>query len=120
MTTTIEIFKYEKNTEFFSAGETVFNIGDEGHCMYVVQEGEVEVVANGRLIDTHGPGGVFGEMAIIDHSPRTATVIAKTDCKLVPLDEDKFMNHVHRTPFFALTMLRMLSERLRNQMQSAT
>lgn len=78
----------------------------------------MEVIANGKVIDSHGPGGMFGEMAIIDHSPRSATVVAKTDCRLVPLDEDRFMAHVHRTPFFALTVMRMLSERLRQQMMA--
>lgn len=116
MKTTIEIFKFEKNTEYYTAGETVFNTGDDGHCMYVIQEGEVEVIANGKVIDSLGPGALFGEMAIIDHSPRSATVVAKTDCKLVPLDEDKFMAHVHRTPFFALTVMRLMTERLRQRM----
>jgi CRP-like cAMP-binding protein len=116
MKTTIDIFKFEKNVEYFSAGETVFNAGDEGNCMYVVQEGEVDVLANGKVIDSLGPGGMFGEMALIDHSPRSATVMAKTDCKLVPLDEDKFMAHVHRTPFFALTVMRLMTARLRNRM----
>lgn len=116
MTTTIEIFKHEKNTEYYSAGETVFHAGDEGHVMYVVQEGQVEVLHNGQVIDMLGPGQTFGEMAIVDQSPRTATVMAKTDCRLVPLDEDKFMYHVHRTPFFALTVLRIVTERLRRRM----
>jgi CRP/FNR family transcriptional regulator, cyclic AMP receptor protein len=119
MTTTISIFKHEKNTEFYSAGETVFNAGDEGHHMYVVQEGEVEVNANGKIIDTLGPGSTFGEMAIIDQSPRTATVVAKTDCRLVALDEEKFLYHVHRTPFFALTVLRVVTERLRRRMMDS-
>jgi CRP/FNR family transcriptional regulator, cyclic AMP receptor protein len=119
MTTTIEIFKYEKNTEFYTAGETIFTAGDDGHHMYVVQEGEVEVIANGKVIDVHGPGGLFGEMAIIDNSPRSATVVAKTDSKLVPIDQDKFMYHVHRTPFFALTVMRVMTERLRQRTLNA-
>jgi CRP-like cAMP-binding protein len=118
MTTTIEIFKYEKNVEYYTAGDTIFNAGDDGHVMYVVQDGEVEVVANDRIIDRHGPGGVFGEMALIDHSPRSATVRAATDCRVVPIDENRFMQHVHRTPFFAVQMLRIMNERLRRNMAS--
>ena len=84
--------------------------------MYVVQEGEVEVVVDGKTIDTLGPGSIFGEMALIDHSPRSATVVAKSDCRVVPLDETRFMQHVHRTPFFALQVMRIMTERLRRRM----
>lgn len=119
MTTTIEIFKYEKNVAEYAAGEVVFNIGDAGDLMYVVQSGEVEVSINGRVLDTLGPGGVFGEMALIDHAPRTATVTARTDCRLVPIDETRFLNHVHRTPFFALQVMRIMNDRLRRRMNDA-
>lgn len=117
MSTTIDIFKYEKNVEYYAAGDTIFEAGDEGHHMYVVQDGEVEVLVNDRVIDSLGPGGVFGEMAIIDHSPRTATVRARTDCKVVPIDDTRFMNHVHRTPFFAIQVMRIMNERLRRRME---
>ncbi len=116
MSTTIEIFKYEKNVEYYAAGDVIFHAGDTGQYMYVVQEGEVEVTANGRVIDTLGPGHIFGEMALIDHSPRTATVTARTECRLVPMDETRFLNHVHRTPFFALQVMRIMNERLRRRM----
>ncbi|CUS05556.1 putative transcriptional regulator, Crp/Fnr family [Candidatus Promineifilum breve] len=119
MTATIEIFKYEKNVAEFAAGAAVFSLGDAGDLMYVIQSGEVEVSVNGRVIDTLGPGGVFGEMALIDHAPRTATVTAKTDCRLVPIDEPRFLNHVHRTPFFALQVMRIMNERLRRRMSDA-
>ncbi len=116
MSTTIEIFKYEKNVDYYAAGDLIFDAGDEGHYMYVIQDGEVEVVADGVVIDAVGPGGIFGEMALIDRSPRSAAVRAKTDCRVVPIDETKFMNHVHRTPFFALQVMRIMNERLRRRM----
>lgn len=115
MPVTIDIFKYEKNVEYFSAGETIFKAGDEGHCMYVVQEGTVQVKVGDRVIEELGPGEVFGEMALVDSSPRSADVVAKTDARVVPIDEDKFMSHVHRTPFFALQVMRMLADRLRKR-----
>lgn len=120
MGNTIDIFKYEKNVEYYSAGEVIFEAGDEGHYMYVVQDGVVEVIVGDEVIDTHGPGNIFGEMAIIDQSPRTASVRAKTDCRLVPIDEAKFMGHVHRTPFFALQVLRIMNQRLRKQMMKVS
>jgi CRP-like cAMP-binding protein len=115
MPVTIDIFKFEKNVEYFTAGEAVFKAGDEGHCMYVVQEGQVEVKVGDVLIETLGPGEVFGEMALVDNSPRSADVYAKTDARLVPIDEQKFMSHVHRTPFFALQVMRMQADRLRKR-----
>ena len=119
MTATIEIFKFEKNVDYYDAGETIFQAGDEGHCMYIVQAGEVDVGAGEVLVETIGPGGIFGEMAIIDKSPRSATVVARSDCRLVALDETKFMQHVHRTPFFAIQVMRIMTERLRRRMTAA-
>lgn len=119
MTATIEIFKFEKNVDYYDAGETIFQAGDEGHCMYVVQAGEVDVMVGDMLIETIGPGGIFGEMALIDKSPRSASVVARADCRLVALDEAKFMQHVHRTPFFAIQVMRIMTERLRRRMMAA-
>ena len=89
------------------------------HRMFFLTEGTVELTAGGRLLETVWPGDVFGEMALIDHAPRTATVTAKTDCRLVPIDEPRFLNHVHRTPFFALQVMRIMNERLRRRMSDA-
>ena len=119
MTATVEIFKFEKNVDYYDAGETIFREGDEGHCMYVVQAGEVDVLLGDALLETIGPGGVFGEMALIDKSPRSATAVARSDARLVALDETKFMQHVHRTPFFALQVMRIMTERLRRRMAAA-
>lgn len=115
MPTTIEIFKFEKNVANYAAGEIIFKGGEAGQFMYVIQDGQVEIVAGERVIDTLGPGGIFGEMALIDNSPRTATARARTDCRVVPIDETQFMNHVHRTPFFAIQVLRIMNERLRRR-----
>ena len=115
MTATIEIFKYEQNVDYYAAGELIFEAGDPGRVMYVVQEGEVDVLANGRVVDTVTAGGIFGEMALFDRSPRSASVMARTDCRVVPLDEARFMQHVHRTPFFALQVMRIMTERLRRR-----
>jgi CRP-like cAMP-binding protein len=62
-------------------------------------------------------GGIVGEMALVDKAPRSANVVAKTDCVLVPIDEAAFMRHVHSTPFFALQVLRITVKRLRQQME---
>jgi CRP-like cAMP-binding protein len=110
---TIDIFKDEENTEDFSAGQTIFKEGEPGELMYVIQEGEVDIVVGDQFIETVGPGGALGEMALLDASARSATAIAKTDCKLVPLDARRFQIHVHHTPYFAIQVMRVMADRLR-------
>ncbi len=114
---TVDTFKYAKEAQNFSAGTVIFKEGDSGDVMYVVQEGELEVLYRGKIIETIGAGGLVGEMALVDQSPRSATVIAKTDCKLVCLDEAGFKVHVSFTPFFAVQVMRVMVERLRRMLQ---
>jgi CRP/FNR family cyclic AMP-dependent transcriptional regulator len=111
---TIDLFQAE-STELvaFRTGDTVFREGDQGDLMYVVREGRVELRVKGQLVETLGPGGVLGEMALIEHAPRTATATAKTDCTLVPIPEKRFMFMVQQTPHFALQIMKVMAERLR-------
>lgn len=111
--TTIDIFKHAKEHVSFSAGETLFKMGDPGDTMYVVHEGEVDIFIVGTLLETVGPGGLVGEMALIDKAHRSATAVAKTDCTLVPVDETRFKMYVHHTPFFAIQVMRIMADRLR-------
>ncbi len=99
--------------EAYAAGQPIFTAGQPGDTMYVVKEGEVEVVINGKVIDTVGPGGILGEMALIDKRPRSATAIAKTDCKLVSVNEQRFQRLVQQTPHFALQVMKVMAQRLR-------
>ena len=87
--------------------------------MFVVRTGEVTIERGGRVMETLGSGGVFGEMALIDGSPRSATVRAKTDCEVAPINEKTFLFLVHETPFFAIAMMRTLADRLRRMDEGA-
>jgi len=81
--------------------------------MYVVMEGETEILDGPLLLEVAGPGSIVGELALIDDVPRSATVVAKTDCRLVPVDRKRFQYMVQETPFFALAVMKVLADRLR-------
>jgi CRP-like cAMP-binding protein len=77
-------------------------------------EGEVEVLDGPTILETAGPGSIVGELALIDDEPRSAAVLAKTDCSLVPVDRRRFEYMVSETPFFALAVMKVLADRLRS------
>ena len=95
------------------AGEVIFAQGDRGELMYVVAEGQAQILIDGKVVETVGAGGILGEMALIDAEPRSATAITKTPCVLVPVDEKSFTGLVTRRPQFALQVMRVLAHRLR-------
>jgi CRP-like cAMP-binding protein len=110
---TLDMFRNAKDARAHRAGEAIFRAGDRGDNMYVVVEGEVRISANGRQLDLLGPGGVFGEIALIDNGPRSADAVAVTDCRVVPIDENWFKFLVQQTPFFSLQIMRVMADRLR-------
>jgi CRP/FNR family transcriptional regulator, cyclic AMP receptor protein len=104
----------DKEAMSFAAGEFVFKAGDPGETMYIINEGEVEILdGSGTILETAGPGSIVGELALIDDEPRSATVVAKTDCRLVAVDRRRFEYMVHETPFFGLAVMKVLADRLR-------
>lgn len=111
----IELFRHDENARRYAAGAVIFSEGEPGERMYAVVEGDVEIRCGERLIERTGPGGVIGELALIDRAPRSATAVAATPCLLVPIDEKQFQYMVQQTPFFALQVMRVLAERLRRQ-----
>lgn len=102
----------------YAAGDVIFGEGDKGDAMYVVRTGEITVERDGRIMETLGAGDIFGEMALIDGAPRSATARAKTDCEVAPINEKTFLFLVHETPFFAIAVMRTLAGRLRHMNQS--
>jgi len=97
----------------FPAGAVIIKKGEHGDVMYIVKAGTVEVRDGRRLLDTVEPGGVVGEVALIDAGERSASVIAKTDCQLLPINEEQFILLVEQMPYFALQVMRVLADRLR-------
>ena len=97
----------------FKQGEIIFREGDPATELYVIKSGRVDVATGNRLLATLEENGIFGEMALIDKTPRSATVTAATDVELVPVNEKQFLFLVSQTPFFALKVMRVLAGRLR-------
>ena len=108
----LNLFRSKQGTNY-SPGQGIIEAGTLGQSMYVVVEGEVEVRVGDRVVDQLGAGSIFGEMALIDDAPRSATVIAKTDCKLVEVDRRRFEFMVCETPYFAIAVMRVMADRLR-------
>jgi CRP/FNR family cyclic AMP-dependent transcriptional regulator len=99
----------------FNAGETIFQEGDPATESYVVKNGSLQIRIGDRLVETLSDAGIFGEMALIDDLPRSATAVVQTDVDLVPVNQKRFLFLVCETPFFALNVMRALANRLRTQ-----
>lgn len=111
--TRIELFRHNDEYLSFEAGDVVFREGDPGDRMFTVIEGQVDIFVGDHLIDTTEAGGLLGEMAVIDTQPRSATAVARTSAKLVPIDQRRFLFLVQQTPFFAIQVMQMMAARHR-------
>jgi CRP-like cAMP-binding protein len=110
----LSTFTHDGNTLTVPAGHHFFKAGDHGHEMYVIVAGEAEIRLRGKLLETVHAGGIFGEMALIDHHERSAEVVAKTPATVAVIDEDRFHDLVRSNPAFSLEVMRVMAERLRH------
>ncbi|MBL8154191.1 MAG: cyclic nucleotide-binding domain-containing protein [Anaerolineae bacterium] len=107
------LFRFSTDFQLFSAGQTIFNQGDPGAVMYVVLDGQVDILLGSQLVETVDCGGILGELSLIDNRPRAATAIAHSDVRLVPIDRERFTFMVDETPFFAAQVMEAIAQRLR-------
>jgi CRP/FNR family transcriptional regulator, cyclic AMP receptor protein len=108
-----ELFSHETDLQALYAGQTLFNQGEKGDLMYVIMSGTVMIVINDKMVEIAEAGAVVGEMAMIDDAPRSATVIAKSDCMLLPIERNRFNLMMQQTPDFALHVMQVIADRLR-------
>jgi len=97
----------------YQAGHIIVREGQAGVLMYVVLQGRVSIRVGSSLVENVGPGGVFGEMALVDRTPRLASGIAETDCRLLAIDRSAFLYLVKNSRRFAASLLAAVSERAR-------
>lgn len=108
---------HHATTVRFDAGKAVMREGEAGVNMYVVMEGRVAIFIGNNEVEAVGPGGTFGEMALVDQSPRTATAITQSDCVLLALNRSALLDLVRAHPAIGLAMLRSVAHRLRHMNQ---
>lgn len=109
----LELFKDADDVRDIEDGSVIFDEETPGDVMYVILEGEVDIFANGVLVETLGPGDLLGEMALIDSKPRSASALTRSACRIAPVGEERFLEMVQGRPEFSLHVMRILADRLR-------
>ena len=112
-----ELFAHNPTILRVPAGTPLFVEGEEGQMMYVLTTGTAEVLVGNRVVEKLGHGSIVGELGIVSPGPRSATVMANSDCEFVAIDERRFLFLVQQTPFFATQVMRVMAERLRRANQ---
>lgn len=109
----LNLFDTSEDARDVEDGTVIFDEETPGDVMYVILSGEVDIFANGVLVETLTAGDLVGEMALIDSKPRSASALTRGDCRIAPVDEERFLEMVRQKPEFSLHVMRILAERLR-------
>jgi len=110
---TVLLDKIVGETVSFPEGGVVFIKGDRGNAAYMVRSGRVEIREGGRVVEAMTRGELFGEMALIDSEPRSASAVAVGSTELAVISPDTFYKLVRDDPDFAIAVMRLMSRRLR-------
>lgn len=102
----------------YAAGDTIFMEDDPGDLMYLVVEGKVNIVTYGTVLENVGLHGIFGELALIDNSPRSAAALASEPTEVALISRDTFLDLVRHNPAFSLYVMRQLATRIRRMNKS--
>jgi len=103
----------ERTPLHYPAQKVIMKENEGGVFMYVVLEGRVAISVGSQVVERVGPGGVFGEMALVDQSTRAATAVAETECELLPVNRGDFLDLTKNRPEIGMSLLKAVAERLR-------
>ena len=118
---TIDMRTFAKNAGAnmnFPSGSVIFNKGDPGSCMYVVQSGVIEMTIGDRVVEVCGANEAIGFMSMIDDAPRSSTARVKEACEISVIDRRKFRFMIDEVPNFALYIMGAMARRIRGMGQA--
>ena len=111
-----ELLAHGRTPRGVPAREVIFQQGERGdESMYVVQDGSVDLKDGDRVVETVAAPGLFGELGLIEHEPRSLTAVAATDVMLIEIPARHFWILVHETPYFAQLVMKVMAHRLRER-----
>ena len=110
----LSAFASDLDLKTFPACHQFFRTGDDGDVMYVVVSGAAEITLRGTSLEVVDAGGIFGEMALIDHRERSADVTSLTEVEVAAIDQEHFLFLVRTHPNFALDVMKIMTQRLRH------
>lgn len=94
-------------------GQVIFAEGQAGREMFLVRTGSVDLRIGDEVVETVEQGGIFGEMALVDPAPRSATAVAGPECTLVLVEQASFNDLLRRVPGLGLEIMKVMARRLR-------
>jgi len=112
-----DLFAHEENPVTLAAGETLFRAGDAADGMFVVLDGSLNVLVGEQVVENSRRGAILGEMALVDNTPRGATVVAVEPSRLAKVDARRFQRLIQQNPFFAMHVMKELVDRIRSMNQ---
>jgi CRP/FNR family transcriptional regulator, cyclic AMP receptor protein len=110
-----ELLAHGRTPRTYQASELIFEKGDPGESLLVVREGSVHLRDGERVVETVTAPGLFGEMALIEDTPRALSAVAATDVTVIEIPARHFWVLVHDTPYMAQLVMHVMAERLRRQ-----
>jgi CRP-like cAMP-binding protein len=108
-----DLFSQQDDVVRLAPGDILFREGELGDAMFVLLEGTMDIIIGDKVVENSQRGAIIGELALIDQSPRGATVIARHPARLARVDQRRFHFLIQQNPFFATHVMKELADRLR-------
>jgi len=114
-----DLFRKDSDAMQLAPGDFLFREGDKRDVMYVLLEGEMDIRLGDYVVETAGPGGLIGVIALLDDNPRDTNAVAKTACRLATVDQRRFHFLLQQHPQFSTHVMKELAHRLRHMTVAA-